>query len=1056
MSVEIKRTPADHEDRQKAALKLDKNMIVVAGAGTGKTTILIQRFLGLLLEREIPIERIVALTFTKKAAEEMRDRLQTELRAALANGLSEPKVTLAQRALDNMTRAAIGTIHSFASDVLHLFPLQAGVDPHFQVDEGVIAEGLFEEKWMDWLGHELDGHGKKATHWRELLAKVSLADIKAVAREIVSPEVDLASLEKREDVRPLSRGWKEELNALLLTNGISDKARAFGPRVQSLKNVFALSSVGNKLQESDRDMVEKLAAMSAPDSWSDAAAQTIKRLARRAVALYLINDTLVENVVNTIMPFAHLYRKELKRRGVMPYSGLLVHARDLLRDHADVRRTLKKRFDAFLIDEFQDTDPLQGEILLYLAEEADSEAAHWSQSRTGEGRLFIVGDPKQSIYHFRGADMAAYEQFCDHISEQGAIRATLTTNFRSHAQILSHVNDIFPPLMVEEPFVQPRYIDLVPFDTDASRPGLEFFVTDKGDSQEKVSASLTRRHEADVIADWILENVPKNYRYDQIALLFRTSTPFEDYINVFRERQIPYLAEGEKSFYRRPEVIQLMNVLSAIADPKNPLPLLGVLRSPIGALTDREILELKKSGGIGYLRSPRVFKDRLAPLFAQLKKWAEESAYIPLSELIEDVFEKTWLPVLAAQGRHGDQEWANLVKIQRLAHEWALAEPLTLAEFVRRFNEYREDERDEGENPLADVQVDAVKIMTLHKAKGLEFPVVFIPNVSAPAGRNEQKALLRRDWRRGLTGLRLQSANAVSSTLVAIEDDIDRREEAEEVRVFYVGMTRAKERLFLMLNFQGKRGSEFMDFLKRSGAWPSERLTIPSRTFVYAKQEFGPKHVKDKIIVMDAVTAQKAVQRFDRWKAERETAVATPRFMSPSSYLKEADKWRVIDDDAERVASREEAILLGLVCHKVLEEWDFDVPKKNVAKRLKDSVSRAARLFEMTDGAPSAYELLENFIGSSAYKHLASSTIVGREIPFFYDNNGVVMRGVIDVLYEKDGRLVVGDYKTSRSTDGEHYRQQGAAYQEAIQRVLGKSAAFELIFLRTGERTALT
>jgi ATP-dependent exoDNAse (exonuclease V) beta subunit len=99
---------------------------------------------------------------------------------------------------------------------------------------------------------------------------------------------------------------------------------------------------------------------------------------------------------------------------------------------------------------------------------------------------------------------------------------------------------------------------------------------------------------------------------------------------------------------------------------------------------------------------------------------------------------------------------------------------------------------------------------------------------------------------------------------------------------------------------------------------------------------------------------------------------------------------------------------------------------------------------------------LENFIGSSAYKHLASSTIVGREIPFFYDNNGVVMRGVIDVLYEKDGRLVVGDYKTSRSTDGEHYRQQGAAYQEAIQRVLGKSAAFELIFLRTGERTALT
>lgn len=1034
MNTELETLTADSADRRLAMNELDKNVIVVAGAGTGKTTILIQRFLGLLLDKEIPIERIVALTFTKKAAEEMRDRLQKELR--------QHEGPLAQRALDNMTRAQIGTIHSFASDLLHLYPLQAGVDPKFQVDEGIIAEGIFNDLWQAWLGRELSATGKKSAPWQELLSEVSLQDIHDLARAIASPEVDLETLNNRQDLRPLARGWKEELDALLNVNSISSKSHATGPRVEALRRVFFEAAHGRKLQPADLEAIDKLEP---PDRWSPEATATLKRLIRRGLALYHVNDALFEKVLGMIVPFVSSYRKELRRRGVVPFSGLLVQARDLLRDHRDVRAQLKKRFDVFLIDEFQDTDPLQGEILLYLAEDLGMEAADWKGTRPGRGRLFIVGDPKQSIYHFRGADMAAYEEFCDHLTGHGAARSTLVTNFRSHSQILDPINQMFPSLMIEEPFVQPRYIDLVPFAEKTDRPGLEFFVIDKGESEEKVLAPQIRRQEAHVIADWIEKNVGKDWKYQDVALLFRTSSPFEDYIDVFRERNIPYLAEGEKSFYRRPEVMQLLNVLSAIANPDDVLSLVGVLRSPIGALTDREILELKMADGLTYKRKPRILQEKVGPIFDQLKRWAQQSATVPLYELIQDVFEKTWLPVLAAQGRHGDQEWANLTKIQRLAYSWSSSEQLTINDFVDRFREYREDERDEGENPLADVQVDAVKIMTLHKAKGLEFPVVFIPNVGASSMDRKDKVLLRRDWRHGRTGLRLPSADVVSSTLIVIEDEIDRREEAEEVRVFYVGMTRAKERLILMLNAQARSGSVFTDFLKRSGAWPAEKIQIPTSVYPVKKQELSLRRSAEGFIGMDGAAAAKAALRFEAWQTEKEKLSQEPLFTSPSAYLKEIEKWRVVDDDGEASVRRDKAIELGLACHKVLEEWDFKTTKKNIKKQLKKA-----------SAMPEARELLESFMETPAYEKLAASKIIGREIPFFYAAGGVYMRGIIDLLYEREGKLVVADYKTSRSSDGAHYGQQGAAYREAVERVLQRPAIFELIFLRTGEQRVLS
>lgn len=1063
-------TFVDQSDRDIAASELDKNVLVIAGAGTGKTTLLIERLLGLILSREIPVDQIVALTFTKKAAEEMRERLENRLRRIL-NG--EEKFLsgtarapeLAKQALEDIPKAQIGTIHSFAGHLLRLYPLQSGVDPKFREDEGSVLEVVFEREWLAWAAAEFGEASARSERWQELFAVVPLEDLKELCLALVSPMVDLSRLDDRVDLRLIGKGSLSELDGIEKSHERSARATKFNEGLTALRTLLEQLADGKPV---DQDLIALMGRFSDPPAaWEDAKS-TLIRLKNRAKALAEVDDALLAKVVEGILPLAQTVRAELRRVGAVAFDGLLVFARNLLRDHRDVRRALKKRFAAFLVDEFQDTDPLQGEILFYLAEDPALDAGRWQDVKLGDGRLFVVGDPKQSIYRFRGADIGAFEEFQKLMEKQGAARATLATNFRSDENILNFVNGVFPAVMREQTFIQPPYLPLEAHKKSDGSPTVLVITVGAEDGEEKFSSDEGREAEAAAIADWIKTNMNADpLRYQDVALLFRSAHAFRPYLEALRQSGIPYLAEGEKSFYRTAEVVDFLNLLSAVADPTDRLSLVGVLRSPIGGLTDAEILDLKLHDNLSYLSSPKSLAKKIGGFFAVLKSLHEMSLEKPVPDLINEIFEKTWMLEVASRAAHGEQAIANLLKIRLLAEKWGDGSPLTLKSFVRRFTRYRDDERDEGENPLADVKYNAVKVLTIHKAKGLEFPVVFLPNLSAGKRAFPDQSPLARDWRTNRVGLRLPKSRKTSAAMILVNEEIARREEAEEIRVFYVAATRAKEKVICLINRDAKDANNFSGYLKKAGVHPLHGLesidvagfSVPVQSYAWAEEEKRsvPRIESQLPAEWDVKKLSPAVRKREK---ERQDLASRRLFLSPTRLMQEPEKRLVMDE--ESVESAPDPIMVGVICHKILEEWNFSAEKKEISSSLQKAVKRAGGLFELVEEDPASQRVLDEsrgiltgFFGSESYQKLTKVKILGREIPFLYPTlDGGIMRGVIDLLYESDGKVVIADYKTTNvgkkniKAITEHYRPQAEAYREAIKRSLGKDSEFELVFLR--------
>ncbi len=1050
----------DFDQREIAHKDLGSNIVVLAGAGTGKTKLLIDRLTALILEKETPIEKIVALTFTKKAAEEMRDRLEKELRLVIA-GKDEKAAQLAQKALDDIPKSQIGTIHSFAAHLLRLYPLQAGVDPAFREDEGMVTETVFENLWKEWTALELGGKGKHGKAWSALLAKVELSELRALAKVLISPMVDLNSLDQTPDLKAAASKALSELTTLGSKYGMPKRQSKFIPAYEAMIKLFTLLKDGKKIPiEIIPDIVEW---KSIPTSWEEAEAD-LKRLKATAEAFGNVDEALFKKTVDLLLPFIISVRNDLARRGAISFDGLLVFSRNLLRDHLDVRSALKHKFDTFLVDEFQDTDPLQGEILFYLAEKADGKARQWQDVRLEPGRLFVVGDPKQSIYHFRGADIAAFEAFEEHMLKQTppARKAVLSANFRSDPRVLGFVNAVFPNAMREEKYVQPAYSPLVPGREfkDVRNPAVKI-IEITGEQELKLKSGDRRLAEAEMIADWIEAEVKKGLKYSDVALLLRSAYAFEEYLDAFRRRGIRYLAEGEKSFYQTPEVLDFLNLLAAIANPSDRLALTGVLRSPAGGLTDKEIWEVHQSSGLSYLHQPKVHKEKIGTLFKLLQQLSLEAKSEPLGQMIRKVMARTWIVETASASPHGEQAVANLMKVGRLAEEWNEQAPMTLQDFVERFDRYRKDQRDEGENPLADVKYEAVKVLTIHKAKGLEFPVVCLPNLSSKKDKRGSSPIMRRDWRSALTGLRLEKSDATNAAMAIIETEEAVRELAEEIRVFYVAATRAKSQLVCFVSGEENDKGRFAQIIKSAGdlvevdreqvAWKSVFEKNIDRALLNLSAEWDPK-----------VFAGQFKKRADQY----ETLIQQKRWVSPTSLLAEPEKAPLFDEDAIEL-SRENAINIGHVCHKVLEDWDFAKSKSKHGISLAQAVERACRLYELDTSEESvkpvvvdSQKILQEFIASPAYKKISSAKIIGREVPFTYplkSPDGEVMRGYIDLLYEVGGELVVADYKTNPfdQTLAKHYEPQAKAYLKAIKKSLGRDAKFELVFLRTGQAVRL-
>jgi len=1085
----------DREHRDRARFRLDANVVVEAGAGTGKTTLLTDRILFLVLGWDAPaparVERVVALTFTEKAAGEIKLRLSdrlAELALRLSKGtLSEAAAERADRtaaelrenfgktdaemleraraALEDLDKAPIGTIHSFCAQLLRLHPVEAGVDPGFRVDEGTAFDELFASEWARWLDDELGERPPRRGAWLELLAAADLDELEALARELCSEKLELSGL-----------AGPDAASAAAL-RALAKKAAALpdGRPKPRGKILEALSEMGARLEaaaaaaeatDPPLDAEEPVAPRDAkwPAAWEeDAAAQALyERLGDVAAAAGPRGEAAARRAARLLVPFAERFRREYARRGWVSFDGLLRRARDLVRDQPRVREEAKRRFAALLIDEFQDTDPLQGELLMFLAEKPGGGARTWREVVPAPGRVFVVGDPKQSIYRFRGADIAAYEGFVDRLRATGALVCDLTANFRSVPGVVEPVNRAFSKVMKAEPGAQPEYKSILAARAPGA-PGPAVHVIAVTDPAGEADAAMVQRAEAAWISGWISDHArvpgaPAEGRrpLKDVAVLLRSSASLPALLEAFKRAGIPYAVEIERFFYEAPEVSDFLNLLRALDDEGDRIALAGLLRSPLAALHDGSILSLSRADGLTYRRDPpesalpEAERRRVSALFSTLRDLRLRVGRAPLGDLVGEAMDKTHLVEFAARAYHGQQTVSNLLKLKRLAVEASDGRGATLKEFSARVREAARESRREGESPLADEKLEAVRVMTMHKSKGLEFPVVIAANLSGKPGGGSEKPVSRLDPATGRAALRLgKAASAAMALADAREAEMERR---ESVRLLYVAMTRAREVLYLV-GKEKPAGGSLAGHLHAAGSWPGDGREghLPTIFLDAAKiPEAAP--AAPPAPSSGAKDAEVVVASWKRREKLRTSAEA-PRARAATSYLKELPKR---PSSSEEGGGSPAGAEVGQICHRVLQEWDFgkggDV--KKAAQGARELLERRSPGPRWADAENEAVKILDVFVASKAVKALAKADILGRETPFAYAEGGTVVRGAADLIYREGDKLIVADFKSEKVDEKSaaavraRYAEQGRAYCEAVKRAWGETPEFRVLFLR--------
>ncbi|HAZ07175.1 MAG TPA: hypothetical protein DCZ01_01330, partial [Elusimicrobia bacterium] len=486
-------------------------------------------------------------------------------------------------------------------------------------------------------------------------------------------------------------------------------------------------------------------------------------------------------------------------------------------------------------------------------------------------------------------------------------------------------------------------------------------------------------------------------------------------------------------------------------------------------------------------RSLAVISD-FGRMTARLRSFAGRE---PLDEFVSRVLGETFLLELCAAAYHHEQTAANLGKYRRLARDANESRGATLKEFIAEVvRSMGDDSLKEGESPLADEQFDAVRILSIHKAKGLEYGTVFLADMGGQINRGGSgRSTCRVDWSTGRVGLRLNDAKAADLAMAFIERRERERDEAEALRLLYVAMTRAKSRLFLLGGAAPGSTASFSEFLSRVGAWPAQ-VEVDGKKQLEPLEDFRPHEKlgldfqmidlsKPRAATTDKSTSPiRAILRLDgkalaeKWRVsfdEGRRLAASHVFTSPTAYLKEAEKTGLPEEFASSVSalprrcpgrSREEAALVGEVCHRVLEFWDHARPGDLEAglKSARAAIARRRPAAPWDVLTAEARGILKGFFATEAARALARCEIMGREIPFVFPHGGKVVRGSIDLLCRQDGRLWVVDYKTDegkakKGAKISNYRRQGAVYVEAVRRALGEAAGFKILHLRDGAIT---
>ncbi|MFZ0887040.1 MAG: UvrD-helicase domain-containing protein, partial [Candidatus Binataceae bacterium] len=631
-------TLADREARDRIVRDLDATMVVEAAAGTGKTTELVRRIVAVVASGRTTLDKIVAVTFTEKAAGELKLRVreQIEHRRRSSTG-SEERVRL-DGALEKLEEARIGTIHSFCRDLLQERPVEAGIDPRFEVAPQDETEAILRAAFDRWFEQALRAPGPGL---RRMLARAGSDRAESPTGALFGAALELSQW------RDFPEQWSQppfdreaEVGALFAEmseiGDLADLGRPDDWLYESIAKIRLIAREAVRLEKiRGKDLDAREAALMkllrgnqnywnwkgfGDDFGDHPRAEVMRRreeFHRRLKALReRIGADLAPQLRAELQPVVDRFQELKRRAGKLDFMDLLLFARDVIRDRAEVRKELQERFTHIFVDEFQDTDPLQAEILLLLAAD-DPAQRDFRRVRPAPGKLFIVGDPKQSIYRFRRADVALYQRVKAQLVGCGAQLEHLTVSFRARPEIQSMVNAAFEPLMVESE-TQAAYEPLNRAREDSSQPPIVALPVPRpyGDygkvTNYAIDASLPEAVGAFV--DWLVHQSGWQItERDQgaelraieprhICILFRRMTNFRTdvaraYARELEARHVPHVLVKGSSFQEREEIEAMRNALNAIERPDDELSVYATLRGPLFAFSDAELLTFKQAVG---------------------------------------------------------------------------------------------------------------------------------------------------------------------------------------------------------------------------------------------------------------------------------------------------------------------------------------------------------------------------------------------------------------------------------------------------------------------------
>jgi ATP-dependent helicase/nuclease subunit A len=825
----------DDKGRKAIRTQLDINMMVEAAAGTGKTTSLVTRVVGLISSGRCKVDSLAAITFTAKAAGQLRERVHEQLERGFYEAPEGEEKARLRSAVDDLDRAFIGTTHSFCARMLRERPVEAALDPDFEEPDEIATAILREEFWNGWYDAQtvadpdgwqrvVDAGLRPALLRQAFLRLVDYADVEIVTTPCEQPDLKLVV---DEVVRFLA-----DCQPCFPDDSIREKQDDFEKMMRELVRKRDTSDLSDRLQQ--------LAFLEAGDhesrkptqkNWPDK--QQAKAFGERYAAIVSAHVRPIlqrwrEHVhciaIEFLRPAVRQFEEERIREGKLLFSDLLIRAHDLLRDHPSVRRYFQRRFTHVLVDEFQDTDPVQAEVLFYLTGE-DVEERDWRRLKPRAGSLFIVGDPKQSIYRFRRADITTYLTVRGLLEKAGGRVEQLATNFRSTRAICDFVNATFPEIFTTDDVASGRqapHVNLGAIHKGNKTSGVYVLETPHATQGVVVAA------EAETIAKWIARAVRAEVivadgddlrpaRFSDFLLVSSVRARLAEYGRALERERVPFEITGGGAFTQSEEITNILPLLQAVVDPDETISLVAFLRGPLCGASDDALYRFVKDGGrFSLLADPPANTDETIVSGLRIARDALElSRKLPPAAALARIFSRVAIAAYGTVQEPARTRAGNALLALALARTQGTS---SFADAVGALAELFDSGTPIEELDVDPVASNVVRVMNLHQAKGLEAAVVFLIDPAKPRDHKTELYVDRSgDTSRGYVSIVERKDGSFGEreiarpmnwdTLSALEKEFDR---AERDRHLYVAATRAKS--VLVIGVTVKNGT-------RGGVW---------------------------------------------------------------------------------------------------------------------------------------------------------------------------------------------------------------------------------------------